>query len=216
MNLPTYLPIHPSIYLSSIHPSTYLPTHSSIHPSIIHPSIYLPTHSSIHPYIYHPSIYPAIHPSIHHPSIYLAIQLPIHSSIHLPIHLSVPISPSVQGGLFVWRSSARASAAPVRVGSLSVTWSCSGRRPEAPFPAEAAASELGILFPALHPNASRETGRKREHFTQPNENTLSLDRYILYLIRITPLELLHLKSVSLSHHSSSFNISMLFQWFSHP
>lgn len=70
------------------------------------------------------------------------------------------ISPSVQGALCVWRPSAQVSAALARVGSPSVTWFFSGRRPGAPSPASAAASEPGTPFPAPRPVASRAPARQ--------------------------------------------------------
>lgn len=71
------------------------------------------------------------------------------------------ILPSVQGALCVWRPSAPVSAALARVGSPSVTWFFSGRRPGAPSLASAAASELGTQFPALRLTASRDPTRQR-------------------------------------------------------
>lgn len=68
--------------------------------------------------------------------------------------------PSVQGALSVWRPSAQVSAARAHVGSPSVTWFFSGKRPGVPSLASAAASELGTLFPAPLLIASRNTARQ--------------------------------------------------------
>lgn len=68
--------------------------------------------------------------------------------------------PSVQGALSVWRPSAQVSAALAHVGSPSVTWFFSGRRPGVPSLASAAASELGTPFPAPLLVASRVSERQ--------------------------------------------------------
>lgn len=69
--------------------------------------------------------------------------------------------PSVQGVLSVWKPSAQVSAALAHVGPPSVTGFFSGRRPGAPSPASAAASELGTRFPVLLLTSSGEENKEQ-------------------------------------------------------
>ncbi len=82
--------------------------------------------------------------------------------------------PSVQGALCVWTPSAQVSAALARVGSPSATWFFSGRRPEAPSLASAAASELGTRFPAQRLISSKDPARRRWLQTHYGKQRLGL------------------------------------------
>ncbi len=84
--------------------------------------------------------------------------------------------PSVPAGLFAVTPSAPGPSSHGRAGHLSASWSCSGRRWEAPAPAVAASVRLGTEPPESHPDVAedgKKIGFRIRQVTQINNHTWS-------------------------------------------